>query len=279
LLNGVKKRATDLHGRFNAVLFLPQDVELVEGPPAGRRQQLDATLSQADPNYAAELLEYGRILTQRNSLLKQLQEQRGSSSQLSFWDQKLAEVGGSLMSRRASALSELNRLAGPIHAGLTSGEESLGLEYQPSFDPRSANPGEPWGAEALQRGLSAELLRLRPEELARGMTLTGPQRDDMILTANGQDLRQYGSRGQNRTAMLSIKLAEAEWLVQRTGEHPVLLLDEVLAELDPQRRKDLLERVSTAPQALLTAADAAMFGGEFLARSTTWRVQNGSLSS
>ena len=277
LLNGVKKRATDLHGRFNAVLFLPQDVELVEGPPAGRRQQLDATLSQADPGYAGELLEYGKVLTQRNALLKQLQERRGSSSQLSFWDQKLADSGGSLMSRRASALTELNRLAGPIHAALTSGEETLALEYRPSFDPRSANPGEPWEFEVLQRGLSAELERLRPEELGRGMTLTGPQRDDLSLTVNSLDLRQYGSRGQNRTAMLSLKLAEAEWLVQRTGEHPVLLLDEVLAELDPQRRADLLERLAAAPQVLLSAADEDMFNENFRESSTIWKIHSGGI--
>jgi DNA replication and repair protein RecF len=182
------------------------------------------------------------------------------------------------MSRRASALTELNRLAGPIHAALTSGVETLALEYRPSFDPRSANPGEPWEFEALQRGLWAELERLRPEELGRGMTLTGPQRDDLSLTVNGLDLRQYGSRGQNRTAMLSLKLAEAEWLVQRTGEHPVLLLDEVLAELDPQRRADLLERLAAAPQVLLSAADEGMFTGGFLARSTVWKVRSGSLS-
>jgi DNA replication and repair protein RecF len=156
--------------------------------------------------------------------------------------------------------------------------ETLRLEYQPSFDPQSPNPGEPWEIEALQRGLTSELQRLRPEELGRGMTLTGPQRDDLTLTVNGLDLRQYGSRGQNRTAMLSLKLAEAEWLVQRTGEHPVLLLDEVLAELDPQRRADLLERLAAAPQALLSAADAEMFTGEFLARSTVWKVRSGSLS-
>ncbi|HEY4667856.1 MAG TPA: hypothetical protein VIH26_11180, partial [Anaerolineales bacterium] len=104
------------------------------------------------------------------------------------------------------------------------------------------------------------------------------QRDDLTLTVNGLDLRQYGSRGQNRTAMLSLKLAEAEWLVQRTGEHPVLLLDEVLAELDPQRRTDLLERLAAAPQALLTSADAQMFSGEILARSNVWQVRSGRLS-
>ena len=278
LLNGVKKRATDLHGRFNAVLFLPQDVELVEGPPAGRRQQLDATLSQADPSYAAELLEYGKVLTQRNALLKQLQEGRGSSDQLSFWDQRLADSGGSLMSRRASALAELNRLAAPIHTALTSGVETLELKYRPSFDPQSSDLEDPWQTEALRRGLTTELERLRSEELGRGVTLTGPQRDDLTLTVNGLDLREYGSRGQNRTAMLSLKLAEVEWLAQRTGERPVLLLDEVLAELDPQRRADLLERLAAAPQALLSAADAEMFTGEFLARSTVWRVRNGSLS-
>ncbi|MGH2621347.1 MAG: DNA replication/repair protein RecF [Anaerolineales bacterium] len=277
LLNGVKKRATDLYGRFNAVLFLPQDVELVEGPPAGRRQQLDAALSQANPHYAAELLEYGRILTQRNALLKQLQERSGTSSQLSFWDEKLSEQGGSMMSRRAAALGELNLLAGPIHAALTAGGESLAIEYQPSFVPRSVNGEEPWQIEALQRGLAAELERLRPDELGRGMTLTGPQRDDLALSVNGLDLRQYGSRGQNRTAMLSLKLAEAEWLVQRTGEHPVLLLDEVLAELDPQRRTDLLERLAAAPQALLTAADVNMFSKDFRENSAVWTIRSGKI--
>ena len=277
LLNGVKKRAIDLHGRFNAVLFLPHDVQVVEGPPADRRQQLDAAVSQADPAYARDLLEYWKVLTQRNSLLKQLQERSGNSEQLAFWDEKLCGRGAMLMSRRAEAVAELNHLAGPIHAHLSAGEEALELEYRPAFSPAEINTDESWAPEALKQGLRMELNRLRSEELARGVTLTGPQRDDLALTVNRLELRQYGSRGQNRTAMLAFKLAEAEWLHQRTGERPVLLLDEVLAELDPQRRADLLVHLAAAPQAVLTAADAAMFNDEFLRKSTIWKIQSGRL--
>ncbi len=277
LINGVKKRAMDMHGRFNAVLFLPQDVQVVEGSPGERRRELDSTISQADPDYARLLSEYGKVLTQRNALLKQLQERRGDEGELTFWDKRLAELGAEVMLARAATLAQLQTLAAPIHGELTAGSEALSLHYRPAYEPGGSFDEGAWLTESLRDGLQAELERLRPNELRRGLTLTGPQRDDLSLQVNGIDLRLYGSRGQNRTAMLAFKLAQVDWLHQRTGEHPVLLLDEVLAELDPQRRGYLLERLTDSHQALLTAADIGMFDKAFLGSATVWTIEAGSL--
>ena len=278
LINGVKKRALDLHGKFNAVLFLPQDVQVVEGSPRERRQELDSTISQSDPEYARLLREYGKVLTQRNALLKQLQERRGDVAELDFWDKRLSELGSEVMLARATALAQLETLATPIHAELTADSEQLSLHYRPSYQPAGSFDEGAWLTGSLREGLRAEFARIRTNEMRRGMTLTGPQRDDLSLQVNGLELRHYGSRGQNRTAMLAFKLAQVDWLRNRTGEQPVLLLDEVLAELDPQRRSYLLERLSDSNQALLTAADIGMFDGSFLERSTTWTIEAGSLT-
>ena len=277
LINGVKKRAMDMHGRFNAVLFLPQDVQVVEGSPGERRRELDSTISQADPDYARLLSEYGKVLTQRNALLKQLQERRSDEGELTFWDKRLAELGAEVMLARAATLAQLQTLAAPIHGELTADSETLSLHYLPAYEPGGSFDEGAWLTGSLRDGLQAELERLRPNELRRGQTLTGPQRDDLSLQVNGIELRLYGSRGQNRTAMLAFKLAQVDWLHQRTGERPVLLLDEVLAELDPERRSYLLSRLTDSHQALLTAADVGMFNEKFLNSATVWTIEAGAL--
>jgi DNA replication and repair protein RecF len=288
LLNGVRRRVSDLAGGLHAVLFLPQDLRVLEGPPSERRQHLDSSLAQADAAYAEALSEYGKVLAQRNALLRQLGEQGNQTSQLSFWDEELAEHGANLIRGRALALAEQDRLAAPIHHDLTRGRETLHLEYMPSYDPLppSTQLGLPLQAapdrtvisrQTIRDGLLRALEDRRPEDLARGSTSLGPHRDDFRFTSNGIDLRAYGSRGQNRTAMLALKLAEVEWLHQRTSEWPVLLLDEVLAELDGERRQDLLQRVTALPQAMVTTADPEMFDGEFRRRATVWEVSAGAL--
>jgi DNA replication and repair protein RecF len=288
LLNGIRRRVSDLAGGLHAVLFLPQDLRVLEGPPSERRQHLDSSLAQADAAYAEALSEYGKVLTQRNALLRQLGEQGSHTSQLSFWDEELAEHGATLIRGRALALAEHDRLAAPIHHDLTRGRETLHLEYLPSYDPLTpaAQLGLPLQAapdrtvisrQAIRDGLLLALEGQRPEDLARGSTSLGPHRDDFRFTSNGIDLRAYGSRGQNRTAILTLKLAEVEWLHQRTSEWPILLLDEVLAELDTERRQDLLQRVTDLPQVMVTTADAEMFSGEFRQRTTVWEVVGGVL--
>ena len=289
LINGVQRRVHDLAGVFNAVLFQPQDLVVIEGPPGERRRFLDSAIGQADAAYADAVAEYGKVLTQRNALLKQLQEQENDADQLEFWDEQMCELGSSIMRARAMALIELERLAVPIHQEMTRGKETLRVEYLPAFAPETRPEGQlglplplsaDWTAvsrESIRAGMREALQRERREEIARGMTTLGPQRDEMRLTANGIDLRYYGSRGQNRTAMLSLKLAELEWLQGRTGEPPVLLLDEVLAELDAERRRDMLGRLQSVHQAILTAADLDMFNADFREQATIWHIVAGTI--
>jgi DNA replication and repair protein RecF len=289
LLNGVKRRMSDLPGAFNAVMFLPQDMRIIEGPPGERRRFLDAALTQADPVYADTLSEYTKVLSQRNALLKQLQDRSADSDQLRFWDEQLTGLAANTIRARALAMRELETLAMPIHSELSRSKESLRLLYQPACEPARRADGQlglplpttrDWAGvnrEVIRNDLIRALVESRAEEIARGMTLLGPHRDDISFLANGLDLRLYGSRGQNRTAMLAVKLAEVEWMSRRTGEYPVLLLDEVLAELDVERRQDLIRRVVIAHQAILTAADLAMFPDFGDRQTTIWHIQAGSV--
>jgi DNA replication and repair protein RecF len=289
LLNGVKKRVRDLSGVFNAVLFVPQDLRVLEGPPSERRRYLDNAISQADPLYANTLAEYSKVVTQRNALLKQIQESRAKNDELDFWDTQLVDHGANLLRARALALRELQDLAIPFHQRLTRGEEALRIEYSPSIGDGEQNNGQlsmsledapEWATiqrDEIRDRLRSALQHSRREEIARGMTLSGPHRDDFGFRSNGVDLRTYGSRGQNRTAILAAKLAEVEWLKQRRGEWPVLLLDEVLSELDLDRRDALLDCVTKVQQALITSTDLSMFNQDLLSQITVWRVQSGTL--
>jgi DNA replication and repair protein RecF len=290
LINGVKRKVSDLAGAFNAVLFLPQDLRVVEGSPGDRRRHFDASLSQADPIYSESLSRYARLISQRNALLKQISERGSRLDELTYWDEQLTEQAATLIRSRALALRELEAEAGPVHSQLTRGRERLRLIYQPSYDPLPRPPGQMGldidtpvdrtglSRDAIRNGMREALERGRQEEIARGMTLIGPHRDDIRFQVNGLDLHTYGSRGQIRTSMLALKLAEVAWLKRRTGEWPVLLLDEVLAELDSARRKDLLDHILDAQQAILTSADLEMFDPEFLADATVWEVNAGHLT-
>jgi DNA replication and repair protein RecF len=290
LINGVKRRAADLFAGVNVVMFQPHDLVVVEGPPAERRRYLDHALMQAGAGYGETLHEYNRVVTQRNALLRSLQDSGAGNGQLDFWDEQLADLGATLLRARLLALAELERLASPQAEALTRKAESLRLTYLPSMPWTEAAPAqldllappplEPTTIpiQQLRQRLLQALQQRRSEEIARAITLTGPHRDDFCFSLQGMDLRMYGSRGQNRTAMLALKLAEAGWLYQRTHEHPVLLLDEVLAELDPQRREDLIEHLAAVEQALITSADVSMFPPAFLARATLWQIEAGRLT-
>jgi DNA replication and repair protein RecF len=289
-INGVKKRVSELAGLVNVVLFLPQDLAIVEGAPADRRRHLDIALCQVNPAYNLALGEYGKVLTQRNALLKMLQDSPGHAgveAQLDFWDVKLCEHGALIIAARTAALAELEGLASSIHRDLTHGAEGLRLAYHPAFDPAAGPHGQlglPMDVpvhrlgippEEIQERLKQRLHTTRTEEIARGVTLAGPHRDEIRFIANGIDVGAYGSRGQARSVVLALKLAEVEWMRARTGEWPILLLDEVLAELDTQRRRDLLNRLGGAEQCIMTTTDLNLFPPEFPPRAQIWHVQAG----
>lgn len=291
LLDGVERKVSDAVGAFNAVLFQPQSLRVVEGSPEERRRYLNLTLAQAVPHYASALADYNRALSQRNALLKQLGERGGDPGQLAYWDELLASTGSRLIAARIQSIQELERLAARLHTQLTRGVEVLRLSYEPAYDPLPQPERQyalPLNApldrsgislEKIQQGFEEALERLRPEEIARGVTTIGPHRDDLRFLANAINLGAYGSRGQARTAMLALKLAEVAWLREKTGQWPVLLLDEVLAELDAQRRADLLERLADTEQSMLTTADLDAFSHDFIHRTTLWRIHAGQLEA
>lgn len=287
LLDGVKKRLGDLYGQFNAVTFLPQMARIMEGAPSDRRAYLDEILSQVEPGYSRHLNDYNKALTQRNALLKILGERGGDVRQLEPWDGMLAGHGANIMRARIHVLQELEALARPIHLKLTRDAEVLRLGYQPSFEPLPSPKGQlalpvqashdrgGLSTDELESGLQRALHAAYREDISRGMTGLGPHRDEFRVFGNGVDLGDFGSRGQNRTALLSLKFAEVHWMRERTGEWPVLLLDEIMAELDPQRRADLLSVLGEVDQALLTATDQDMFTPRFLSEHEVWVVRDG----
>ena len=283
LLDGVKKQASDAVGRFSAVVFVPQMSQIIEGGPDERRRYLNLALAQAVPAYAGVLSDYAKALEQRNALLKSLAERAGNADQLEVWDETLARFGAQIIQWRIAAVQELEKQAAQIHIELTHGAEVLRLAYEPSFDPlpkialKLDAPVDRSSVELkdIQRGFLDRLRAARIEEISRGVTTIGPHRDELRFLANKIDLGDYGSRGQIRTALLSLKLAEVAWIKARTTQWPVILLDEVMAELDLNRRADLLKYLGKTEQSLLTATDLKMFTPSFVEEAKVWRVKNG----
>jgi DNA replication and repair protein RecF len=195
------------------------------------------------------------------------------------------------MFTRIHAVNDLGRIAGSIHQELTRGEEILRLNYHPSYEPMPAPPGQielpidqsidrsGLSLEDIQDGFREKIHSQRKEDISRGVTSVGPHRDELRFLSNSIDLGNFGSRGQLRTALLALKLAEVDWLKEKTSHWPVLLLDEVLAELDDTRRQDLLDRLEKTEQSLLTTTDLNLFSASFQEASTVWELRNGSFIS
>src|SRR5579859_1864361 len=289
-VNGVRRRALDLLGEINVVMFLPQDLVIVEGTPKDRRHYLNVTLCQTDSAYAHALRQYDHALEQRNALLRRIQARKASADELLFWDNEIVAAGSTLIAGRQRLLRDLEGLAQDVHADLTGGAEVLELHYQPSFAPTAKANGQlsfdvhgldlhrQLSSQDIEAQFRAALEDLRRKEIAEGKTLVGPQRDDLRLSVNGHDLSLFGSRGQARTAVIAIKLAEMGWMQDVTGEWPILLLDELIAELDHERRNYLLDRIDGATQAILTTTEPEIFSKSFLAKAAVWRVQSGQIA-
>jgi DNA replication and repair protein RecF len=251
-VNGVAVRRGQLLGRMAAVLAGPLDGDVVRGAPGARRRVLDAALSQASPSYYFTLMRYLRVVRQRNRLLA---ESAGAAA-LEPWDEQLVALGATLLERRRVFVRALAARAAVRHARIAGGDEDLDVVYASTAD-LADEPGAQHGegyempAETARANLARALARRRGEELRRRTSLVGPHRDDLRITVNGVDLRSFGSRGQQHTAALSLRLGEAELLREELGTWPVLLLDDVLADLDSARQIFVLREVA-GPQVLLT---------------------------
>lgn len=253
-VNGVSRRASEAVGQLCAVLFTTLDIEIVAGPPLLRRRYLDMMISQVDRGYLRAMQKYARVLQQRNSLLKRIQAREASAAELGFWDQELAHAGGIIMLARANALGRLATEGGLQMRRLSDETETLTLTYRPALaglDERDCPIDETeWTARMLR-----SLANLRPREIAAGATLVGPHRDDVTVEINELPAHSFASRAQQRTAALSLRLAEASYLRDCLGDDPVVLLDDVLSELDARRRRGVLEYFDSFQQTIVTTAD------------------------
>lgn len=253
-VNGVPKRASDAVGQLAAVLFTTLDIDIVAGPPLMRRRYLDMMISQVDRGYLRAMQRYAKVLQQRNSLLKRVQGREASSAELNFWDQELAHAGGVIMQARADALGHVALQADFHMDRLSDGQERIAVTYRPALAGLDANDSPIDETEWTARMLRA-LGTLRSREIAAGATLVGPHRDDVLIEINGMPADSFASRAQQRTAALSLRLAEASYLRRALGDDPVVLLDDVLSELDARRRRGVLEYIDSFQQTIVTTAD------------------------
>ena len=295
LINRRKVRLMDLLGKLRVVLFLPEDVDLATGPPANRRRYMNVTLCQVDADYCRDLSTFNKVMEQRNALLRRMAEgqSRNAADVLQILTDKLIEPGSRVFQRRAQFLREMAYQAQEIYfQDLIGGKESLRLGYLPGWYANGRKTADEHLVDgewlqaiedigAIQERFAAELASSIAADLARGSSTVGPHRDDWAILVNGKNLGQFGSRGQVRTAILALKLAEINWMKAATADVPILLLDEVIAELDQHRRGALLTYVADQvrekgmAQALLTSTDPGMFPADFLAQATTVQVQGG----
>lgn len=267
-VNGVPRRSPALAERLRVVLFAPEDMLLVVGSPSLRRATLDQLAATLVPGYAGELATYGRSLQQRNGLLRAIRDETASRDELRYWDRPFLDAGGAVVAARHALLA---RLAGPLaaaHAEIAPEEAAagvLGVDYitnAPAYEGESAR-------EALERRLA----ETAEKEVWNGTTLVGPHRDDVAFEMAGRDLSAFASRGQQRTAILALKLAELDLVTAHDARPPLLLLDDVFSELDPARRGHLVRRIADLPQAFVTTTTLDDLDPALRAIATPWQVR------
>ena len=250
-VNETKIRRKDLLGTFRTVLFTPDELHLIKGAPQDRRRFLDLEVSQVSPRYYEEILRYTRAVSQRNAALRQAQLS-GKKPDIDMWDMQIAQGAAYIVRKRMETVARMNEIIPPLEKTLTGGGEKLSVEYLLArYD----------GEETSESWYLQQLARAREEDTRLCRTSVGPHRDDLQFKLDGHDISRFGSQGQQRTAILSMKLAEMEFIRHETGEYPVLLLDDIGSELDETRRKSLFAFLKQGGiQAFVTAAEYGSVG-------------------
>jgi len=263
-VNGVPRRPTALADSLRAVLFAPEEMLLVVGAPSARRAQLDQLTGPHGRTYASNLAIYGRALAQRNSLLRQIREEGADRAQLAYWNQPFLDAGSAVVEARLRLLELLAAPLAAAHREIAPEEDPLTLEYA-----TNAPAGR---GESARDALARRLAETAEKEVWNGTTLVGPHRDDLVFRMGGRDLSTFASRGQQRTAILALKLAELDLLTQLDGRPPLLLLDDVFSELDPLRRGHLVRRIAELPQTIVTTTAPEDLDPDLRRRARGWRV-------
>ena len=263
-VNGVPiKKASELFGIVNVIFFSPEDLNIIKNGPAERRRFLDLELCQLNKVYVYDLVQYNRVVVQRNKLLKEMDSDPSLKETLNIWDTQLVRFGSELIRLRTRFVEELNELIREIHFHLSGEREELEIRYEPNVTPET---------------FEEELSRNRNQELRQRLTLTGPHRDDLNFIVNGADIRKFGSQGQQRTAALSLKLSEIELVKRTVKDYPVLLLDDVLSELDGKRQEHLLSEISHI-QTLITCTGLDEFVNSRFQMDKIFKIVEGTVES
>ncbi|MFM6106904.1 MAG: DNA replication/repair protein RecF [Sphaerospermopsis kisseleviana] len=269
----IVRRQMDFLGVLNAVEFSSLDLELVRGSPEVRRNWLDTLLMQLEPVYAHILHQYNQVLRQRNAFLKRSQESgvRSQEKELAIWDAQLVNAGTKVIRRRNRAIQRLTPIAAKWHASISGSTEILEINYSPNV------PLKKDDNEDITQSFFGKIQQRSVIELHRGTTLVGPHRDELELIINQTPARQYGSQGQQRTLVLALKLAELQLIEEVVNEAPLLLLDDVLAELDLSRQNQLLDAIQDRFQTLITTTHLGAFDSQWLKSSQVLFVKSGEI--
>lgn len=286
-VNGVARRHTSLADTVRAVLFRPEEMLLLVGPPSERRRFLDAILAQRSPASARDLADLARVLAQRNALLRAIRAEEADPASLGVWDEQLAVIGGRVTAERLSLVVDLAARIGPLHDAVAPVEEledQVGLTYADAL--KDAWPGsqaaltDPGQADpmSLAHAIRLRMEAIRQKEIWNGMSLVGPQRDDLAVTLAGRPVAAHASRGQQRTIIVALKLAETDLLAESGGPSPIVLLDDVFSELDPERSARGLDLLRQRGQVLVTITDPALLPARHRHRVPVWSVGEGRLA-
>ena len=282
-VNGVARRASTVSETARAVLFRPEEMLLLVGSPSDRRRFLDGILAQRDRRAARDLVEVARVLAQRNALLRAIRAEEAPLDALAFWDEQLAQVGARVMRARLEAVRELEERVGPLHDVVAAPAErgaSVSIAYvdglKEAWPDRAAPSDRLPSDDELAAAYRRRIEEVRQREAWNGMSLVGPQRDDLRAELGGRDVAAHASRGQQRTIILALKLAETD-LLGLDGPRPIVLLDDVFSELDPERAARLSDLVADRGQVIVTTADPGTLEAARRREAAIWRIRDGRL--
>lgn len=268
-VNNLKTRPKEFKNVFSTVLFSTHDLLLLRGTPQDRRDWLDAAISQIYPAYDDRLSKYNKVRIQKNNFLKEYNQ---NETLLEVYNEQLTVLGSNIIYLRKKFLKEIEKIAQEKHSAIIKNEQ-LTIDYNCNFLTE-----EETEIDLISEKFKKKLEERKKEEIKRGQTLVGPHRDDIIFYINNQESTKYASQGQQRTIVLSLKLAELEIIINKTGESPVLLLDDVLAELDDVRQNYLLKTIDKNTQTIITSIDTLLFDEKFLEGVKIYKVSNGTIN-
>lgn len=268
-MNGVKlKKTGELIGNLNTVIFSPDHLKIIKEGPAERRRFMDIILSQVKPGYYYNLVQYLKVLEQRNNLLDEARTNEKVLNTIDIWNEQLAAFGARITTARNQFIQKINSMAAETHERISNGKEKLELKYNPSIDCQEYSEND------IKRSFINSLEKFLSIDVKRGVTHKGPHRDDILFFINGSEVRTYSSQGQQRTALLSLKISELKYIDVETEELPVLLLDDVFSELDKERQKYLVEFIKNI-QTIITCTDVEYLEKLNVKGSKVYKVSNG----